>query len=132
MIPRFIVFLMLLLFSSGAYAMLPHDAEFRQRDILIYRQNKMYEYEQEQKKHEASMVSIDRQVRQALAAPPGVRTLGAPVLSGGEISRPAGSLSSGSGRSARRWIISIISLLFIGTCVWWVRISTGEPHETER
>jgi len=103
-------------------AVLPGDAGFRQKEIFDYRQRKIAEFEEAKQQHEAELVSRSRQVRQEMALPPWGAVSSSAAAKTGAIhseQRKAGFV-----RQGRKWIFSIIALLFIGGGVWWVKSAT--------
>jgi len=127
MIRRLMLLITLFLWPLAASAMLPPETvQYRDKEILAYRQRKMAEYEQRNKLYEVKMIETDRRIRQEMKYPPWRRTaVRSASDAGSEISAPV--RESATSHPGRKWMFGLIALFFIGGAVWWVRIAT-EPE----
>jgi len=126
MIRRLLILMTLFMWPLAALAMLPPDAQYREKEIFSYRQRKIAEYEQKHKLHEVKMIETDRRIRQEMKYPPWRRTaVRSASDAGSEISAPV--RESAASHPGRKWMFGLIALFFIGGAVWWVRIAT-EPE----
>jgi hypothetical protein len=128
MIRRLPILLMLLAWSPVLQAVLPRNAEFRQKDVFEYRQRKQDEFKKAQQQHDAQMVSRDLQIRRELASSPWNGSPGTGAAFKTDLSR-SGQVKNTFVRHFQKWTISIIALLFIVAGVWWVRISTESEQD---
>lgn len=119
--------LLLSLSILPAQAALPRDAQFRRQDIYNYRQRKTADYERAQQHHETRMLTSDRTVRETFAVSPWAATT-LPGATNDRRSPEMMSSKAGFARHGSRWMLGVLSLVFLGGCAWWVKVSTGtEP-----
>jgi hypothetical protein len=123
---RLLIFVMLWACLPAAYAVLPRNSDFRQQEVFDYRQQKKKEFEKEQQQYETRMVSNDRQIRLELAASPWNGTAGGSAAAVKIDLTHSGQHRTGAGQPVKKWVFSIVALLFIGGCVWWVKVATEE------
>lgn len=91
----------------------------------------MADYERAQQRHETRMLTSDRAVRETLAVSPWMAT----ALPGTANDRRASELipsEDGFERQGSRWMLGVLSLVFLGGCVWWVKVATETETDRER
>jgi hypothetical protein len=129
MTPRLLILLVLFAGALSVSAALPVDAGARQKELYSFRQRKLAEYDRDKQQREQTMVVRDRQVRQEMAAPPwNISAADSSVIAKTGIIRP-GPRQNGASPQGRNWILSIMALVLIGGCVWWVRIATEKEED---
>lgn len=127
---RLLMLLPLLMWPLAASALLPPAAEYREREILQYRQRRMEESERKNREYDRQMILRDQEVRKNMAVPPWRRAAAPTAVSAipsvsGETS--ASARESAASHPGRKWMFGLIALFFIGGAVWWVHIAT-EPE----
>jgi len=126
MICRLLIFMILLSCVPIAQALIPARSQYHMQEVYDYRRQKMAEFEKAQQQHDAELVKRNQRLRQEMATPPWIHAETEPTAAVKLDSTHTESPKASAGQPAHKWMFSLLALLVIGGCMWWVKVKTED------